>query len=368
MNIAILGSSGEIGSRLSHHLIQKGYTVKLISRNVGVRLARLEDINHISIDLQNPTKLTEALLDVDYVVNCALIKEENNALENNFRLINSILTSCKAASIKKIIELSSIAVNPACLTHANHEEYSTEEDWYTKVKIQNEKRVLSEFKDQSITIIRAGIVYGPYMHWSKLAFSKIQQGTVILPCVRESVCHAIHVDDLCELIRYTILDENTDSKIIYGINPEPISWEDYFKNHAIQLNITHTLLEKMMPQEILDLLKIDFDELRKPSLKRSTIDWLRNSKRLVPEIISSSKMYNKVKYVLKASNFGLINYDSYINQAETSHTVKIYPNEFELKLYQSTYMPDTNSSFKYSIGLEQGVKSAATWWKNEHLS
>lgn len=372
MRIAIIGSSGEIGSRLAIHLLQNKYDVKLFSRNLGLRLSRFENVNFSSIDLLDKDKLKSLLKDIDCIVNCAIDKKEyateDESVQNNKDAVRNLLEVACQNGVKKFIELSSIAVLPPRITNEIEKNpflYSTENDWYTRAKIENEKLVL-EYKDKlNVNVIRAGIVYGPYLHWSKLAFIRTQGKTVVLPNVAKSLCHAIHVDDLVGLIEYTINKSDTISpQLIYGINPERVSWSDFYDKHGGNITIEQPTTQSIPLEEIQLMISINGDELRRPSFKRKFIDVFRGLIWLIPSPIKNLNIYKNTLYKLKAMNYGLINYDSYLNQKKSLTYPKLYPNSFELDLYQTDFIPNPNTFYTFKISINQGTKSAAYWWLN----
>ena len=370
MKVAIIGSSGEIGSRLAIHLLQNKYNVKLFSRNLGIRLSRYDNVNFSSIDLLDKDILRSQLIDIDCIVNCAIDKKEyvteDESVQKNKEAIGNLLEVAQANGVKKFIELSSVAVLPPKITNAiesNPFNYSNERDWYTRAKIENEKLAI-EYKDKmNVSIIRAGIVYGPYLHWSKLAFIRTQGKTVVLPSVANSLCHAIYVDDLVGLIEHTIKTSDTHSpQLIYGINPERVTWSDYYNAHGKSITIDQPTTQSIPLQEIELMNRINGDELRRPSLKRKFIDGIRGLTRFIPPPIKNLRIYKSSLYKLKAMNYGLINYDSYLNPKKTITYPKVYPNSFELELYQTDFIPNPNTDYTFKISINEGAKSASNWW------
>jgi hypothetical protein len=61
-------------------------------------------------------------------------------------------------------------------------------------------------------------------------------------------------------------------------------------------------------------------------------------------------------------NYGLINYDSYLNPKKAIQLPKVYPNSFELDLYQTDYIPESNTDYEFKRNFKTGAKSAASWW------
>ena len=370
MKIAVIGSSGEIGSRLAIHLLNNKCDVKLLSRNIGIRLVRYANLDYHSIDLADIDKLKSFLQAVDCVINCAIDKQEygseDESVLKNKKAIQNLLEAAEESGVKKFIELSSIAVLPPLVTQNvldNPFVYSSESDWYTRAKIENEKLALQRDSTMEIKVIRAGIVYGPYLHWSKLAFTRTQNRMVVLTKVENSVCHAIHVDDLVGLINFVVdADSETLPNLIYGINPEIITWKDYFEFHGQQITNEKSVTVMLPLEEIKLMNKIDGDELRLPGFKRSLIDSFRKTYNALPGFIVNSRLLKSWTYRLKAMNYGMLNYQNYLNPKRQILNPRFYPNDFEIDLFQSNAMPKQNIAYQFKINLKDGTKSAAKWW------
>jgi hypothetical protein len=67
-------------------------------------------------------------------------------------------------------------------------------------------------------------------------------------------------------------------------------------------------------------------------------------------------------------NYGLLNYDSYINPPKSKTLPYFMPNRFETELFLTdTPIPSdknaTANGFTYKIPLKKGAEMAAQWWK-----
>ena len=376
MKILITGASGEIGARLAHHLLsQNVHEVRLLSRSRGVRLARWGAVDFHPGSLSNRTELKEALNGIDVVINCAIDKRstetESELVDINRQNIINLLECAESLGVKKIIDLSSIAVLPPKVTKDIFDLpylYSTEDDWYTQAKIETEK-ISRDFRNRSkleIGIVRAGIVYGPYMHWSSMSLKRLLNYTLVLPeC--DSICHAIHVDDLCHLLLYMAVMNSPLPEMTYGINPETISWKEFYEKHASASGIPQRWVSLQPISKINEMHQVKGDELMLPSFKRSLIDSLRSLSKAVPSSIKLSSALANITYKLKAMNYGLIKYPDYIKPTKGAPKMAFYPNEFELNLYQTDAMPQAamckpDNAFTYQIPIDKGVQEAAAWW------
>jgi nucleoside-diphosphate-sugar epimerase len=374
MAIAIIGAAGEIGARLAQYCLTNNIEVRLLVRTIDPRIARWGNIDIRKVDVSNPVMLKEALTGCKAVINCALDKSELDNEEQNIQRNKTFFTNLVNFSlelgIEKIVELSSIAVLQPKVTAevlASDYNYSKETDWYTRVKIEVEKVALS-FKDKiSITILRPGIVYGPYMHWSRFAFMRTQTKSWVLPAIDGVLCHAIHVDDLAALMLYCADKNNKTPIMLYGINPERVSWKDFYDLHGYAVG--HKRPTVVKPLSDFDYLyKVEGDELRKPGAKRNIIDVGRKVFSTIPQAVKEIKPIKGTIKTLKAMNYGIINYDSYINPPAVAPLPLLMPSKFELELCSTTATPSDEKNgvahgFKYKVSLKSGAEQAAKWWK-----
>jgi len=119
----------------------------------------------------------------------------------------------------------------------------------------------------------------------------------------------------------------------------------------------------MLPLEEIKLMnKIDGDELRLPGFKRSLIDSFRKTYNALPGFIVNSRLLKSWTYRLKAMNYGMLNYQNYLNPKRQILNPRFYPNDFEIDLFQSNAMPKQNIAYQFKINLKDGTKSAAKWW------
>lgn len=376
MAIAIIGASGEIGARLAQNCLCKNIAIRLLVRSIDPRIARWGNIDIRRVDVSNRNALKEALTGCTAIINCALDKSELDNEEQNIQRNKTFFTNIAELSIElgigKIVELSSIAVLPPRVTKEvlnGDFNYSKEPDWYTRVKSQVEQLALS-YKDKiSITILRPGIVYGPYMHWSRFAFMRTQLNTWVLPDAPDSICHAIHVDDLADLMLFCADVKNNTPVLLYGINPERVSWHEFYNSHTLILegyNKKPTVLKPL--SELRQLVKVEGDEMRKPGAKRVIIDTSRKMFSLVPRVIKEIKPFQSGVKKLKAMNYGLLNYDNYLNPPKVVSYPLWMPSDFEIELYLTNATPSNEKNgvahgFVYKTGIKEGAKQAANWWK-----
>jgi nucleoside-diphosphate-sugar epimerase len=376
MRIGVLGISGEIGARLVNYLLQNKIETRLIGRNIGTRLIRYDrdKLDFVNADLFDKNALQSAFTNCDVIVNCAIDKSEyktaQEGIDQNIIAINNVLMACKTASVKHYIDLSSTAVMPDKMTRTvldNTFEYSTSDDAYCKTKIATEKEVVKFSGQLHTTIIRAGVVYGPYMHWSKLAHYRATNFNITLPDVAKSYCLAIYVDDLVKLIVSNAMYKPHESgKILYGINPEVVSWDRYYNEHGYASGNLEPVCRKMSVQELRLMNEVKGDVLMKPSPKRKIIDAFRSVYGATPSFIRTSNIGKQLLHTLKAANYGLINYSSYLSPPKTKAKKLLTCSDGEIEAYSCNEYPTpaecgVNEFFKYETDFSKGAALAGQW-------
>lgn len=377
MKIAILGSSGEIGARLVQYFLEKGEDVVAFSRTKGSRLSRWDNLEFRSINLFNIEESKEKLADIDVIVNLIINKNVDDGVENNIKynieLFENLMTICNHIKIKRFIHYSSLVALPPEVTNKeldNPYEYSKETDWYDISKIETEKIAIKNRKKIPITIIRPGIVYGPFMHWSIMLFNRMSKMNNIIPVESNCLCYAIHVDDLVNLTDHLIkIDNDNLPELVYGINPEHVSWNQYYTLHAKQIGALKNL-SLLKKEEITTYLKDKNNNegksksIRKTSFKEFGIDIARNLFRKIPDPIINLNLIQKPLSKLRAANYGLINYGKDIGKIETP---VLWPNQFAMNVYSTSgvlkpHHVGTDIGFKYTVNIAKGVRMAGDWW------
>ncbi len=367
--VAIIGAAGEIGARITQNLKDE-FPVRAVSRKKSPRLARWKDLDFAAAELPlDKGKLKSILQGCQAVVNCVVDKKsfesEEVSIKSNEQGVRDLIEASIDLGVKKFIHLSTIAVLPPRLTDLTDPyKYSEEKDWYTRVKIATEKVAL-EYKDKiDLCIIRPGIVYGPHLHWSKMGFYKTQNFKVIVPQVSNTMCHAIHIDDLVGLIRQLLRLERRLPELLHGINPEPVTWKNYYEMHANALGWYDDVVAEIPATNIKAYHASQKRLVEGPGFKERTLQSLRNLYRDLPRPLVENGLSKKVIEILKVINRGLPFYAQlYLPPPKESS----FPNEFELELYSSTAhftpsMVGGDQGYTYKIPFAEGVRNAAAWW------
>jgi len=117
--ISVIGGNGFIGSYLVDRLLNKGYFIKIISRNPKAKRvfypsAKLGQVSLINCDIVNGKSLENAIKGSYCVINLVGILESKgrNSFQNAHVLgSEKLLEACKKNEIDRVIHISAIGVD-----------------------------------------------------------------------------------------------------------------------------------------------------------------------------------------------------------------------------------------------------------------
>lgn len=368
-SIAITGAGGDIATRLLARLHEAGTPCRGLLRRISPRLARLSEIDVRRVDLTDPAATAAALVGCNVVVHTALDQSsaENPAamVSNNIRLLDPLVTACRRAGVRRFIHLSSIVVLPPRITpdavrDANI--YSREEDWYSKTKIASEKWLRAKASDLELCFVRAGLVYGPYMNWTNYALTKLREGILLLPVGIDAPCYAIHVDDLCDQLAVAADYPKLLPKLLYGINPEPLTWEVFYTKLGSGAGLSAPLTARYPLEEL-----IESSPARSwISTAKKTGKWLWMFP-LIPQRLRSASPVLSIIRILK--NRMAVDRSSMPQTLHPASTRPVsQPSRFELETFLSTakFTPEQTGSeigFTCRRPFTVGLRDTLAWWQ-----
>jgi len=203
MKIAITGGTGFIGRHLARDLISRGYEVVIVSRGKYTRNTQpIEGARFVSLDINDTAKLTEAFRGCNAVAHCAGTSTET-ADQTYQRLhvdgARSAVTAAENAGVKKFVLVSYLSIRP----NVNSNYHST--------KWQGEEIVRAS--KLNYTILKAGLVYGQGDHLINNLSNLFKKMPIFATVgMREKNVRLLAVDDLVDVIRLCLLEENRFSR------------------------------------------------------------------------------------------------------------------------------------------------------------
>jgi nucleoside-diphosphate-sugar epimerase len=199
MKIAITGGTGFIGRHLARDLIARGHEVIIIARGHYARNAQpVEGAIFIALDANNTDKLAEAFRGCNAVAHCAGTSVEDE--KQTFQRLHvdgtrSAVNAAERAGVKRFVLVSYLNVRP-----------NVKSEYHT-TKWQGEEIVRAS--KLNYTILKAGLVYGPGDHLLNNLSNLFRKMPVFAQVgLREKTVRLLAIEDLVEIIRICLLDEN----------------------------------------------------------------------------------------------------------------------------------------------------------------
>ncbi|HCR70378.1 MAG TPA: nucleoside-diphosphate sugar epimerase, partial [Anaerolineae bacterium] len=203
MKIAITGGTGFIGRHLAKDLISRGHEVIIISRGYYTRNTQpIEGATFIQLDANDTAKLTEAFRGCNAVAHCAgtSVEDGKQTLQQlHADGARSAVTAAENAGVKKFVLLSYLSVRPNTSSQ------------YLDTKWQGEEIVRAS--KLNYTILKAGLVYGSGDHLLNNLSNLFKKMPIFAQVgLKEKNVRLLAVEDLINVIRETLLDENRLSR------------------------------------------------------------------------------------------------------------------------------------------------------------
>ena len=192
MKIGITGASGFIGSHLTQHFVSQGWKVLGLCRRPPDR-EQNPGVEWVPYELGEPVP-QDALTGCGALIHCALVlysPRQRDSDKLNIEGSRQLFRAAERAGVGKILYLSSLSAHPEVQSH------------YARSKLEVES-LLNPERD---TILRLGLVLvlGPGGFARRL--QAVLARTRIVPLIdagRQPV-YAIHIEDLCRVVKSLIL-------------------------------------------------------------------------------------------------------------------------------------------------------------------
>lgn len=173
MNVLVAGASGNLGSRLCAHLLERGFDVRMLVHR-HAPLASLAAHPHavvVSGDLARPETLPDAVRDVEAIVHVAGVlfqpRPERFLERTNVGFVDHLATAAAHAGVKKYVLISFPHVEGETTPdHPAKGSFKCNVDVsHFQTRLQAERRLLAIAGAGSLRplILRTATVYGPGM-------------------------------------------------------------------------------------------------------------------------------------------------------------------------------------------------------------
>ena len=168
-DVLVTGGTGGLGSNIVNHLIDAGYSVRVLARSIPKTPD--ENVQYVTGSLGNPEVVDEAAKNVRFVVHAgaAMQGDENEHICSTELGTKNIIAAIEMHRIKKLIHISSLSVvdwagNDNCTVDesSNYEPNPKARGYYTQYKLKAEKLIIDACSESKINaiILRPGQIFG----------------------------------------------------------------------------------------------------------------------------------------------------------------------------------------------------------------
>jgi uncharacterized protein len=238
-NVLITGGTGLIGSRLTEHLLKKGYNVSYLSRNKDNG-----KIKKYRWDIQKKSLEDEAILSADYIINLAGASVFEKKWNKEFKkeILESRTSSVELLSdklkstphhVKAFVSASAIGYYGADTGDTLITETSEGGKDFLAEVVQKWESAMNRIEDLQIRTVklRIGIVMSKGGGVMEKLINPINKGAGAALASGKQYVSWIHIDDLCNIFIKAIEDENIKG-VYNAVAPHPVTNEELTKSLA----------------------------------------------------------------------------------------------------------------------------------------
>ena len=225
--ILIFGGSGFLGSSITKLLLNNGYEICVVCRNLAKaadNLIQHKNLTIKKIDIFAEDSVKALVAKHDIIINLIgkLYEEKKNDFQKYHVDFPQILASY--TKNKRLIHLSALAI-----------ESSSTSSIYAKTKLAGEQAIIQESKNY--TIIKPSIIFGENDNFFNL-FARISKFSPFLPLIGggKTLFSPIYVEDIANSILVLCENSNYKNQIFEAYGDENVSFKEILE---FILQVTH---------------------------------------------------------------------------------------------------------------------------------
>jgi NADH dehydrogenase len=231
LRIAVTGANGFVAKHTRNLLNQKGVKLYGISRK---NFSNYKSESKIISPSTGINDISRKLKNCDALVH--LIGTGRQTIDSTYKSVNLELTKkiidiCKKSKIKKIVYISGLGVSNNSISS------------YFISKYKAEQEIINSGLDY--TILRASYIIGKNDPLTINLSNQIQTGKIEIPGKGNYHLQPIFINDVAEIIYYSIISKKFSNKIIDLVGPEKVTFNEFVKLFKGKRNtkIKHVKLE-----------------------------------------------------------------------------------------------------------------------------
>lgn len=235
-HVLVTGGTGFTGGHLCRHLVERGFRVRALVRNVErAEELKQQGVDLVVGDLGDCGALRKACDGIDVVYHVAALFRPENVTRNDMWATNvdgtrNILDAAIEAQVGRFVHCSTIGVH-GDIKHPPATEESPYEpgDYYQESKTEGEKIALQYMAEDRlpVTIFRPGGIYGPGdLRFLKL-FKSIKNRNFIMFGSGEVLYQLIYIDDLVDGIIRCGMDDAAIGQVFILTGHAPVTLNEF---------------------------------------------------------------------------------------------------------------------------------------------
>jgi dihydroflavonol-4-reductase len=227
MKVLITGAAGDIGSRVTKALLEKGHEIKVLVRRVeGAEWLKKAGAGISIGDVTKPETLKEICDDVDFVYHFSAVlfvpNPKKEIKEVNYIGTMNLAKECLGKKVKRFIFPSiPLVLGPheKPLKELRPEEAPAKPNFYHPLYKKLAEEYLLKLNDEGklpVTILRLGTVYGRNNRLIKTLSKLMKRGLFRLAGGGKNIISLVHIDDVVQAMLLA-MEKDVASGQIYNI-------------------------------------------------------------------------------------------------------------------------------------------------------
>jgi NADH dehydrogenase len=225
VKIAITGGTGFVGCNIARLLAGDGHDLTVIARgtdrtDLGMR--QLPRTRFLTLSLDNPVELTQALAGCEAVVHCAGINRELG--QQTFRRVHvegtrHVVEAATQAGAQKIILISFLRARPDCGSPYHESKWAAEE--------------IVRQSGLDYTVLKCGVIYGHGDHMlNHLSHAFYTFPVFAFVGFKDKPIRPNAVEDIARIVRASVLDGALSRKTVAVLGPEELTLREAVRRVA----------------------------------------------------------------------------------------------------------------------------------------
>ncbi|MFV1922656.1 MAG: complex I NDUFA9 subunit family protein [Methylotenera sp.] len=210
--VVVIGGAGFVGSSIVAELNDKGYKVKVLTRNRerAKHLILLPNVEVEACDIADNTSLKAAVSGCDAVINLIGILHERKNTTFDFvhhQLPKRIATICQELGIKRLLHMSALRASEDAPSQ------------YLQSKARGELALAAFKQSLNVTIFKPSVIFGRDDSFLNLFATMIKYLPVIFLAKPESKFQPIWVEDVASVFVNSLQNDDTYHKAFELVGP-----------------------------------------------------------------------------------------------------------------------------------------------------